>query len=98
MQGKPQQQIALGIHRSDYMLNAAADGERPQMLQVELNTIASSFGCASSLTADLHRHLLARFGEEGQVGEALRAHLAINGLTNIGPAANASDLASRYRS
>ena len=46
-------QISLGINRSDYMLDAPSGG----FLQVELNTIASSFGCLSSIISELHRHL-----------------------------------------
>ena len=41
----------LGLHRSDYMLN---DGTPKQ---VELNTIASSFGALSARVAALHSHL-----------------------------------------
>jgi len=64
------QPVALGLHRSDYMIDdstagaAAADaaaGAKKRLLQVELNTIASSFGCLASVTADLHRYLLERF-------------------------------------
>jgi hypothetical protein len=32
--------------------------------QVELNTIAASFACLSSLTSGLHQYLLDRFGAE----------------------------------
>ena len=44
-----QNSVQLGIHRSDYMLqDDEVDGSRqPTLLQVELNTIASSFGCLS---------------------------------------------------
>ncbi|CAI5724275.1 unnamed protein product [Hyaloperonospora brassicae] len=68
-----QQQTYLGIHRSDYMLHHAqhvTDGTvdekqmQQQLLQVELNTIASSFGCISSLVSDMHRFLLSRFGAD----------------------------------
>jgi glutathione synthase len=45
----------LGLHRSDYMLNAG------QIKQVELNTIASSFGGLSCQVANLHRYLAKRF-------------------------------------
>lgn len=53
-----QQQAYLGIHRSDYMLHepqadVASDSQR--LLQVELNTIASSFACISSLVSGMHR-------------------------------------------
>jgi len=52
----PIQKIRLGIHRSDYMLHL--DGK---ILQVELNTIASSFGCISALTSLLHQSMLNEF-------------------------------------
>ena len=53
-----QQQTYLGIHRSDYMLHEAqADVSRDsqRLLQVELNTISSSFACISSLVSGMHR-------------------------------------------
>jgi len=52
-------ELVLGIHRSDYMLDAPSG----KFLQVELNTIASSFGCLSSLTSRMHRYLAARRGK-----------------------------------
>ena len=39
--------ISLGLHRSDYMLHAV-EGDPRQLMQVELNTIAASFGALSS--------------------------------------------------
>ena len=39
------------------------EGGEHRMLQVELNTIASSFGCLSDKVSQLHRFLLLRFGE-----------------------------------
>jgi len=51
-------QLSLLISRSDYMLHAPTSA----MLQVELNTIASSFGCLSSLVSKLHRYILGRAG------------------------------------
>ena len=72
----------LGIHRSDYMLDAPSGG----FLQVELNTIASSFACLSTLTGRLHRHLLGRAaaaaagggggGDAAEVAKAAAAALA----------------------
>jgi len=47
----------LAIHRSDYMLDEATQA----ILQVELNTISSSFGAHSTLVARLHRHILSKF-------------------------------------
>lgn len=53
------QKAYLGIHRSDYMLHepqADIPSDSQRLLQVELNTISSSFGCISSLTSQLHRY------------------------------------------
>ncbi len=48
---------------------------------MELNTIASSFGCMSALTARMHRHLLSRFGDEASgAGKAVRDHAASLGI------------------
>ena len=47
-----QQNIALGIHRSDYLLHGDES-----IKQVELNTVASSFSSLSGLTTDLHQFL-----------------------------------------
>jgi hypothetical protein len=59
-----EQSVYLGIHRSDYMLDMPRDeGGKHRLLQVELNTIASSFGCLSDKVSQLHRFLLTRFGE-----------------------------------
>ncbi|WIA42733.1 hypothetical protein OEZ86_008676 [Tetradesmus obliquus] len=49
-------EVVLGVHRSDYMLDAPSGG----FLQVELNTIASSFACLSSITSQLHHYTLQR--------------------------------------
>jgi glutathione synthase len=46
--------VVLGLHRSDYML----DEPSASLLQVELNTIASSFGSLSTRVSELHRYLL----------------------------------------
>ncbi|EFJ43050.1 hypothetical protein VOLCADRAFT_76898 [Volvox carteri f. nagariensis] len=48
--------VVLGIHRSDYML----DQPSGKFLQVELNTIASSFGCLSALMTRLHTYMASR--------------------------------------
>ncbi|CAH0481993.1 unnamed protein product [Peronospora belbahrii] len=61
-----QQQVYLGIHRSDYMLHetqADVPSVSQRLLQVELNTIASSFACISSLVSGMHSFLLNRFGD-----------------------------------
>ncbi|GLC35901.1 hypothetical protein PLESTF_001238000 [Pleodorina starrii] len=49
-------EVVLGIHRSDYML----DEPSGKFLQVELNTIASSFGCLSALMTRLHNYMASR--------------------------------------
>ncbi|KAL6521776.1 Glutathione synthetase [Orobanche gracilis] len=49
--------IRLGLHRSDYML----DEQTNLLLQIELNTISSSFPGLSCLVSDLHRSLLRQF-------------------------------------
>lgn len=51
---KAQTDTCLAITRSDYMLHSPTNG----LLQVELNTIASSFGCLSTLVGRMHRHIL----------------------------------------
>ncbi|KAI9913599.1 hypothetical protein PsorP6_005861 [Peronosclerospora sorghi] len=58
-----QQQAYLGIHRSDYMLHEPqtdAANASQRLLQVELNTIASSFACISSLVSNMHSFLIRR--------------------------------------
>ena len=51
--------------RSDYMLHTPTNS----LLQVELNTIASSFGCLSTLVGRMHRYLLGRLGaSEAELG------------------------------
>lgn len=62
--GPEAQPLHLGIHRSDYMLDepASADGAsfaKPRLLQIELNTIASSFGCLSARISKMHAYLCA---------------------------------------
>ncbi|KAJ8408044.1 hypothetical protein AAFF_G00262720 [Aldrovandia affinis] len=51
------QSIVLGLNRSDYMLDWGADGNTT-LKQIEINTIAASFGGLSSRTPDVHRHIL----------------------------------------
>ncbi|CAI5955209.1 unnamed protein product [Closterium sp. NIES-65] len=61
--------LRLGMHRSDYMLDTVTGG----VLQVELNTISSSFPGLTSRVTDLHR-LAQVSGGEGKPGEAQEAH------------------------
>lgn len=54
------EEIRLGLHRSDYML----DEQTKLLLQIELNTISSSFPGLSCLVSELHRSLLQQYGED----------------------------------
>jgi glutathione synthetase len=58
----------LGIHRSDYMLNEG------RIQQVELNTIASSFGGLACQVAKLHGYLTARFQNQDSVRDFLQTN------------------------
>ena len=60
--------INIGIHRSDYMFNANDDG-LDSLLQIEINTIASSFAGLSNRVGDLHRYLLQRNAESLKMRE-----------------------------
>jgi len=83
------QEAYLGIFRSDYMLHepvaapaapGAATGATPapRLLQVELNTIASSFASLGSKVASLHRFLAGRhIGGDGCA--RLRGSLGVDG-------------------
>ncbi|RXN30909.1 glutathione synthetase [Labeo rohita] len=51
------QSIVVGLNRSDYMLDHSPDGGT-SLKQIEINTIAASFGGLASRTADVHRHIL----------------------------------------
>ncbi|CAN8255708.1 unnamed protein product [Cochlearia groenlandica] len=51
--------IRLGLHRSDYML----DEETKSLLQIEMNTIASSFSGLGRLVTELHQSLLRSHGD-----------------------------------
>ncbi|XP_060930461.1 glutathione synthetase [Limanda limanda] len=61
------QSIVLGLNRSDYMLDQSEDGTS-SLKQIEINTIAASFGGLTSRTPDLHRQILKVAGrlEESQ--------------------------------
>eukprot|EP01120_Amphizonella_sp_Union-15-10_P008299 TRINITY_DN2967_c0_g1_i1.p1 TRINITY_DN2967_c0_g1~~TRINITY_DN2967_c0_g1_i1.p1 ORF type:complete len:357 (-),score=76.55 TRINITY_DN2967_c0_g1_i1:40-1110(-) len=52
------------MHRSDYMIHSSSPSSSvsnaTDVFQVELNTIASSFGCLSGVTSKLHRFLVER--------------------------------------
>ncbi|KAF2142991.1 uncharacterized protein K452DRAFT_307877 [Aplosporella prunicola CBS 121167] len=55
------QDLTLGLFRSDYMVHVdpkEADA-KPEIKQVEFNTIASSFGGLSSKVSEMHKYLLS---------------------------------------
>lgn len=69
---------------TDCTLHHPAD--RPQ---VELNTIASSFGCLSTLVARMHRYLLGRLGASPAELAALPEHNAMDAIVDAMGAAAA---------
>jgi glutathione synthase len=55
--------LALAVTRSDYMVDGGSGGgSGGALLQVELNTIASSFGCLGTAASALHASAAARAG------------------------------------
>ena len=50
-------QHALGMFRSDYMLDIPETKSRPSLKQVEFNTISSSFGGLAALVTKMHTEL-----------------------------------------
>ena len=78
MVSSPRQSVRLGLHRSDYMV----DGPSGSLLQIELNTIASSFGCVSARATALHRHLLGRFLSSGDGRSAAPLSAALDSLSS----------------
>lgn len=70
------QTLQFQITRSDYFLQARADGDSPIARQVELNTISSSYLGAAARLYHLHLHLLAGT----PLGEALLANDPLKGL------------------
>ncbi|XP_034761267.2 glutathione synthetase-like isoform X2 [Acipenser ruthenus] len=59
------QPIVLGMNRSDYMLDNDKDGST-SLKQVEINTIAASFGGLASRTPTVHRHILKVAGKSDE--------------------------------
>ncbi|KAK3136676.1 hypothetical protein QOZ80_5BG0440820 [Eleusine coracana subsp. coracana] len=53
-----EENIRLGLHRSDYML----DSETSSLLQIELNTISASFSGLGPVVSELHRTLINQYG------------------------------------
>ncbi|XP_042475330.1 glutathione synthetase, chloroplastic-like [Macadamia integrifolia] len=54
------EEIRLGLHRSDYMLDAHTNA----LLQIELNTISASFAGLGCVVSELHRNLLNHYGKK----------------------------------
>lgn len=53
------QNLSLGLFRSDYMINVdpKSPSGKPEIKQVEFNTIASSFGGLSTQVSALHKYI-----------------------------------------
>lgn len=54
--------LVLALNRSDYML----DEPSGTLMQVELNTISSSFGCLCTLVGQMHRYIMEHQGASQQ--------------------------------
>ena len=69
--------IQLGLHRSDYMLNIddINDNNNEKPLQIEINTIASSFGCLSEKVTTLHKYILERLDKDNSAWDDIRKQL-----------------------
>lgn len=77
------EQVALAINRSDYMLDEPSN----TLMQVELNTIASSFGALSAVVTQLHRYTLGRSGRTDISQEQLPDNTAIEDIAEAMAAA-----------
>ncbi|KAI1233299.1 Glutathione synthetase, partial [Lamprotornis superbus] len=64
------QTVFLGINRSDYMFDCGLDG-KAALRQIEINTIAASFGGLTSRTADVHRLVLKVLGKTEEASHLL---------------------------
>ncbi|KAI9084898.1 hypothetical protein K1719_033304 [Acacia pycnantha] len=53
------EEIRLGLHRSDYML----DEQNKSLLQIEMNTISTSFAGLGSVVTELHRNIISHHGK-----------------------------------
>lgn len=61
--------LQLGIFRSDYMLDTKDGISKP--LQVEINTVASSFGSLAHKVHRFHKDFLARNGQRSDINSIL---------------------------
>ncbi|KAL0262123.1 Glutathione synthetase [Diplodia seriata] len=68
------QDLTLGLFRSDYMVHLEPSGgdAKPQIKQVEFNTIASSFGGLSTQVSALHRYLNSVDAYPAEVGSLIK--------------------------
>ncbi|XP_068119885.1 glutathione synthetase [Hyperolius riggenbachi] len=64
------QSVFLGINRSDYMFDCRQDGTTA-LKQIEINTIAASFGGLSSRTPAVHQQVLRALGKQEEAGKIL---------------------------
>ncbi|KAH0619041.1 hypothetical protein JD844_018646 [Phrynosoma platyrhinos] len=64
------QTVFLGINRSDYMFDCGTGGF-PALKQIEINTIAASFGGLTSRTTAVHRHVLNVLGKTKEASKLL---------------------------
>ncbi|NXE69836.1 GSHB synthetase, partial [Calcarius ornatus] len=64
------QTVFLGINRSDYMFDCGLEGAAA-LRQIEINTIAASFGGLTSRTADVHRLVLKVLGKSEEASQLL---------------------------
>ncbi|KAJ1544791.1 hypothetical protein HK096_007127 [Nowakowskiella sp. JEL0078] len=78
------QRLSLGVHRSDYLLHEETEGVEPVPQQVELNTIASSFGSLSTRISELHHYLaeysISAISDFTQGSWKLAQNISINGI------------------
>ena len=75
------QTLSLAINRSDYMLHSK-EGDVRSLLQVELNTIASSFGSLSTKISEMHREM-SDMEQQESVARAIRNIPRNSALDNI---------------
>jgi glutathione synthase len=71
------QSITLAINRSDYMQHQVENDSR-DLLQVEINTIASSFGALSTKLSNMHQ----AFNKMHRIPCDIPANNAIKGISN----------------
>jgi len=76
-QGGPTQEIDAGLFRSDYFYCCL----NKRVKQVEFNTIASSFGCLTSLLVDQHKYTVQEAGYPGHL-ENIPDNNALSGLAS----------------